>query len=136
MRAAAQRVDGVCGSAACSGVIEGEKNEAPSQGQTGAPCEDTADDSSFDSDEPWEDSNGNGRFDAVWLAGFHNRRPARGVHDDLWARAMVLDDGRTRVAIVSQNAARLLVFLMGTSGWGRIGVPINFRLQRDEVDVG
>jgi hypothetical protein len=62
----------------------------------------------FDSDEPWEDGNGNGRFDAVWLAGFHNRRPARGVHDDLWARAIVLDDGRTRVAIVSLDAIGLM----------------------------
>ncbi|MDH3752897.1 MAG: AMP-binding protein, partial [Acidimicrobiia bacterium] len=38
-----------------------------------------------------------------------------------------------RVALVSQNSARMLVFLMGTSGWGRVGVPVNFRLHRDEV---
>jgi acyl-CoA synthetase (AMP-forming)/AMP-acid ligase II len=38
-----------------------------------------------------------------------------------------------RVAIVSQNAARLLVALYGLPGWGRIAVPINFRLQADEV---
>ncbi len=39
-----------------------------------------------------------------------------------------------RVAIVSQNAARLLVHLFGTSAFGRVAVPINFRLSRDEVD--
>ena len=38
-----------------------------------------------------------------------------------------------RVAIVSQNAARLLVSLFGTSAYGRILVPINFRLNADEV---
>jgi len=38
-----------------------------------------------------------------------------------------------RVAMVSHNAARLLVFLYGTSAFGRVGVPINFRLNREEV---
>ncbi len=38
-----------------------------------------------------------------------------------------------RVAIVSHNAARMLTFLFGTAGWGRIGVPINFRLNREEI---
>lgn len=39
------------------------------------------------------DKNGNGRFDAVWLAGFHNARPAQGIQDRLWARAMVIKSG-------------------------------------------
>jgi hypothetical protein len=51
--------------------------------------------------DTFEDKNGNGRFDAFWMAGFQNKRPAAGVHDDLWARAMVIDDGKTRLAIVS-----------------------------------
>src|SRR4051812_12336384 len=33
-----------------------------------------------------------------------------------------------RVAMVSQNSARLLVSLFGVSGYGRVFVPINFRL--------
>ena len=33
-----------------------------------------------------------------------------------------------RVAIVSHNAARLLVSFFGVSGWGRVLVPVNFRL--------
>ncbi|HEY3140811.1 MAG TPA: AMP-binding protein [Acidimicrobiales bacterium] len=39
-----------------------------------------------------------------------------------------------RVAIVSQNAARLFVGFYGASAHGRIYVPINFRLQADEIE--
>lgn len=38
-----------------------------------------------------------------------------------------------RVAIVSQNAARLLTVLYGAPAWGRIAVPVNFRLAPAEV---
>ena len=38
-----------------------------------------------------------------------------------------------RVAIVSPNAARFLVSLFGVSVFGRILVPVNFRLNADEV---
>ncbi|HKE77546.1 MAG TPA: AMP-binding protein [Acidimicrobiales bacterium] len=38
-----------------------------------------------------------------------------------------------RVAIVSHNAARLLVSFFGVSAWGRVLVPINFRLTAEEV---
>jgi fatty-acyl-CoA synthase len=38
-----------------------------------------------------------------------------------------------RVAIVSHNSARLLSSFFGVSGWGRILVPINFRLHPEEV---
>jgi fatty-acyl-CoA synthase len=38
-----------------------------------------------------------------------------------------------RVAIVSQNAARLLVSFFGVSGFGRVLVPVNFRLSHDEI---
>ena len=53
------------------------------------------------------------------------------------AQAAALDDmgvGRgDRVAIVSHNAARLLVSFFGVSAWGRVLVPINFRLTAEEV---
>ncbi len=39
-----------------------------------------------------------------------------------------------RVAIVSQNSSRLLTSFYGVSGWGRILVPINFRLAAAEVE--
>ncbi|MFE6648110.1 AMP-binding protein [Nocardioides sp. NPDC057772] len=38
-----------------------------------------------------------------------------------------------RVAIVSHNSARLLTAFYGVSGYGRILVPVNFRLRPDEV---
>ncbi len=38
-----------------------------------------------------------------------------------------------RVAMVSQNSARLLTALFGVSGSGRVLVPINFRLAAEEV---
>jgi len=50
------------------------------------------------------DKNGNGKFDAYWLAGFQNNRPAAGIHDDIWARAVVFDDGTLRIAFVVLDA--------------------------------
>src|SRR5438477_8620384 len=38
-----------------------------------------------------------------------------------------------RVAIVSQNSARLFTSLFGVSGSGRVLVPINFRLNAEEI---
>jgi len=38
-----------------------------------------------------------------------------------------------RVAIVSPNAGRFLVSLFGVSVYGRVLVPVNFRLNADEV---
>lgn len=38
-----------------------------------------------------------------------------------------------RVAIVSHNAGRMLASFFGVSGWGRILVPINFRLGAEEI---
>jgi hypothetical protein len=58
--------------------------------------------------DTYEDGNGNGRFDPVWMAGFQNKRPAMGVHDQLWARAIVIDDGTTRLALVALDAIGFL----------------------------
>ncbi len=38
-----------------------------------------------------------------------------------------------RVAMISHNSARLLSAFYGVSGWGRVLVPINFRLVAEEV---
>ncbi len=46
--------------------------------------------------------------------------------------ALGLDPGE-RVAIVSQNSARLLTSFWGVAGSGRVLVPVNFRLNADEV---
>jgi hypothetical protein len=54
--------------------------------------------------DTYTDGNGNGKFDPVWIAGFSNNKPANGVHDDVWARTMIFDDGKTRLAIVILDA--------------------------------
>lgn len=48
-----------------------------------------------------DDGEGDGDFQALWLAGYQNNRPAAGVQDDLWARTIVFDQGSTRIALVS-----------------------------------
>jgi acyl-CoA synthetase (AMP-forming)/AMP-acid ligase II len=59
------------------------------------------------------------------------------MHDLARAQAAALDAkglGRgERVAVVSQNAARLLTSFFGVSGFGRVLVPINFRLSAEEI---
>ncbi|MFW5924855.1 MAG: neutral/alkaline non-lysosomal ceramidase N-terminal domain-containing protein [Myxococcota bacterium] len=51
--------------------------------------------------ETYVDHNDNGRLDGVWIAGFGNARPASGVHDPQWARAVVLRHENTTMALVS-----------------------------------
>jgi neutral/alkaline ceramidase-like enzyme len=70
---------------------------------------DTNNDGRWNAGEPFEDDPGNdaidpsskGKYDGVFLAGFGNNRLATGKHDDLWARAIVLESGATKIAIVS-----------------------------------
>ncbi|MFC5677905.1 AMP-binding protein [Aeromicrobium endophyticum] len=54
------------------------------------------------------------------------------------SQAVALDDMGVpvggRVAVLSQNSARLLISFFGVSSWGRVLVPVNFRLARPEVD--
>ncbi len=54
--------------------------------------------------DTFTDGDGNGVFDPIWIAGFSNQRAANGIHDDLWARTMVVDDGKSRIAITSIDA--------------------------------
>jgi len=63
----------------------------------------------WDAGEPFEDdpannaidSSSKGKYDGIYLAGFGNNRIATGKHDDLWARAIVLEYGTTKLAIVA-----------------------------------
>jgi len=61
----------------------------------------------------------------------------RQVYDRARAQAAGLDalglPVGARVAMVSHNSARLFSSFYGVSNWGRIFVPINFRLSADEV---
>src|SRR5215471_12882920 len=62
--------------------------------EPGEPFEDDPDNSALD-------PSSKGKYDGVYLAGFGHNRPATGKHDDLWARAIVIDSGPIRIAIVS-----------------------------------
>jgi hypothetical protein len=57
-----------------------------------------------DDGDTYQDINQNGRFDPVWMAGFQQSRPAQGIHDDLWARTMLIDDGNTIISITALDA--------------------------------
>ncbi len=72
------------------------------------PIEDLDDDCVQDRDEWFSDLDGDGEWDPVWLAGFGANRCALGVHDDLFARVLVLGRGELRVCIVSVDWVGLL----------------------------
>ena len=63
---------------------------------------------SKDEGDTYNDNNNNGKFDAYWIAGMSNAKPAQGVHDDVWSRVMVIDDGNTRIAMISMDAIGFL----------------------------
>jgi len=61
-----------------------------------------------DDGDTYNDINKNGTFDAFWIAGMSNAKPAQGVHDDVWSRVIVLDDGKSRIAMISMDAIGFL----------------------------
>ena len=63
--------------------------------------EDANDDARFNESDGdhYNDLNGNDKFDPIWLAGFQQNRPASGINDPLWARAMVLNDGKIKLGL-------------------------------------
>src|SRR2546427_3683787 len=76
-------------------------------------------------EEPNPPGGGLGRLTYAQFAAMS--RSLAAALDDLGVR-----DGE-RVAIVSPNAARFLVSLFGVSVFGRVIVPVNFRLNAEEV---
>ena len=54
--------------------------------------------------DTYTDKNGNGTFDFVWIAGFGNNRPAKGVHDRLWARAIAFRNNGVTIVMVSLDS--------------------------------
>lgn len=59
-------------------------------------------------EEPFDDLNGNGRFDGVWIAGFGSARAASGVHDPVTVTAVVLALDGEYVSLVGVDALGLL----------------------------
>jgi hypothetical protein len=47
------------------------------------------------------DRSARNRYNGIFLAGFGNNRLATGCHDDIWARAVVIDDGTNKIAMAS-----------------------------------
>ena len=60
-----------------------------------------------DKGDTYEDRNGNGDFDFVWLGGFDANRPAQGVNDPLSSRAIALRHGKRTVVLVSIDSVGL-----------------------------
>ena len=72
------------------------------------PFEDLNGDRNWDEGEPYTDLNGDGEWTPVWMGGFSSERPALGVHDDLWARVLVIEKGGTRIGIASLDWVGLM----------------------------
>jgi len=70
--------------------------------------EDLAGDGAWQMGEPFTELDGDGAWTPVWLAGFAQERFAKGVHDDLYARILVLQRGALRLAVVSVDWVGLL----------------------------
>jgi fatty-acyl-CoA synthase len=69
-----------------------------------------------------------GSFGSISYAELESR--ARGMA--LALEELGIEHGE-RVAIVSPNAARFLISFFGVSGYGRVLVPVNYRLNADEI---
>ena len=67
------------------------------------PYTDVNDNHRWDEGEPFEDDNGNGTLDSVYIGGMGVRQPT-GVHDDLWARALALWVGDEVLVLVVVDA--------------------------------
>jgi len=51
--------------------------------------------------DTYTDRNGNGTFDFVWMGGFSINRPAQGINDPVWARAIAFRNNGVTIALVS-----------------------------------
>jgi hypothetical protein len=56
------------------------------------------------SGDSYVDRNQNGKFDPVWIAGFGCDRPAKGVHDPQWVRAIAVKNNGVTVVMLSVDA--------------------------------
>jgi hypothetical protein len=62
----------------------------------------------YDPGEAFQDLDGDGKWTPTYLAGFGTNRVALGVHDPLWARAVVFEKRGRRVTLVSCDLVGLL----------------------------
>lgn len=59
-------------------------------------------------EEPFDDADGDGTFDAMFIAGFQSPRPAQGVHDPLMVSAVVVSLDGEYLALVGIDALGIL----------------------------
>lgn len=69
----------------------------------------------------------------VWIAGYGNGRRATGVHDDLYARALVVEGEGGRIALVAVDLIGL--FLESTRRAGRLVESLGLGLRAEDVVV-
>jgi hypothetical protein len=55
-------------------------------------------------EDTYEDRNGNGRFDGIWIAGFNTNRPATGKNDSQWVRAIAFRNNDVTVVMATFDA--------------------------------
>jgi fatty-acyl-CoA synthase len=67
-----------------------------------------------------------------WGAITYGEMARRARHQAAWFDSLALEPG-SRIAMVSHNSSRLLTSFYGVAGYGRVFVPINFRLAAPEV---
>lgn len=74
------------------------------------PWVDSNNDSKFNpkDGDTYTDKNGNGKFDSVWIAGFSNNRPPKGVHDPLLAQAIAFRNNDTTLVMVTIDSIGIL----------------------------
>ncbi len=76
--------------------------------------------------DTFEDTNGNGKFDGTWIAGFGTGRAAAGVSDEQYVRVVILKQGNTKIAMISIDCV----------GWMYDEVlRIREQLKAEKVDV-
>ncbi len=70
-------------------------------------CIDDPDASEDGCHEPFDDANGNGIFEPVWIGGFGPARPAQGIHDPVEARALILSKDGEYVILLALDLVGL-----------------------------
>lgn len=59
--------------------------------------------------DTFEDRDGDGAYDAIWLAGFGNGRAATEIADEVWARALALRQNETTIVFVALDCVGLFL---------------------------
>lgn len=78
------------------------------------------------------DPRSEGKYDGIFLAGFGNDRIATGCHDDIWARAIVLQGPTRKVALVSVDFVGVVAHGL-YSGFAHVRAMVDPGLGLDQI---